>query len=89
MESIPQSRINAGNLSSSYNESLVVFQFSNNRSTHRKSRKLLEQIQNKVKKIKALLPHQLPTYLDELMWFEQYGQTSRDAFLNVFVMTLH
>ena len=37
----------------------------------------------KFKRMKGCHSHQIPSYLDEFMWRERYGKTSKDAWISI------
>ena len=37
------------------------------------------RVKTKLKRMRGCHSHQLPSYLDEFMWRERYGETARDA----------
>ena len=41
------------------------------------------RVKTKLKRMKGCHRHQLPSYLDEFMWFERHGSTVRQAFDNI------
>ena len=41
------------------------------------------RVKTKLKRMKGCHRHQLPSYLDEFMWFERHGTTVRQAFDNI------
>ena len=41
------------------------------------------QVKTKPKRMRGCHAHQLPSYLDEYMWRERYGETARDALHNI------
>ena len=41
------------------------------------------QVKTKLKRMRGCHAHQLPSYLDEYMWRERYGETARDALHNI------
>ena len=42
-----------------------------------------ERVKRKLKRMKGMMGHQLPSYLDEFMWRERYGKTAHQAFPNI------
>ena len=42
-----------------------------------------EHIESTLKRTKGCHHHQLPSHLDEFMWFERHGSTVRQAFDNI------
>ena len=41
------------------------------------------RVKTKLKRMKGCHAHQLPSYLDEFMWRERFGQTARDTLGNI------
>jgi len=41
------------------------------------------RVKIKLKRMRGCHRHQLPSYLDEFMWFERHGKTPRQAFNNI------
>jgi len=41
------------------------------------------RVKTKLKRMRGCHRHQLPSYLDEFMWFERHGKTSRQAFNSI------
>ena len=51
--------------------------------TQHVARVLLESRKIKFKRMRGVDSNQLPSYLDEFMWFERYGKTRTDRFDNI------
>ena len=43
----------------------------------------------KLKKMKGCHSHQIPSYLDEFMWRERFGETSSDSWRNIMLHIAH
>ena len=43
------------------------------------------RVKTKLKRMRGCHAHQLPSYLDEFMWRERFGQTARDALQNIMI----
>ena len=41
------------------------------------------RVKTKLKRMKGCHAHQIPSYLDEFMWRERYGQSKRVAFNSI------
>ncbi len=42
-----------------------------------------QRVKHKIKRMKGCHAHQIPSYLDEFMWRERYGQDQKKAFASI------
>ena len=83
MECIPQRWYSPKRVNTPDGEPFPSFQGSSNRGSYRAHRELLELSEDETEEDEGCHRHQLPSYLDEFMWFERHGSTVRQAFDNI------
>ena len=47
------------------------------------------RVKLKLKRMKGCHSHQIPSYLDEFMWRERFGETSSDSWRNIMLHNAH